>query len=89
MAKIAKAARLAVCSYPGTLEVFGSVRCYKLTAGAVVDLDEVVGFRGHGRAAVPETLEASLGEYLAFFTAPASPAATTTRQAPPARADHE
>lgn len=86
MAKGTKAPRLMVCTYPGILEVSGSVRCYKLTAGAVVDLDEVVGLRGHGRAAVPETLETSLGEYLAFFTAPALPAATTPRQA---RADQD
>jgi hypothetical protein len=76
-----KAPRIAVCTYPGVIEIRGSVRSFALTAGAEVDLDAVVGMHGQGAAAAPVTLAEALGaEYLAFFPAPdARPVAAPNR----------
>lgn len=63
--------RIAVCTFAGEIGVGGSVRSYRLTAGAEVDLDEVVGIDGNG---APTTLEAALGPYAAHFEL-ATPAA--------------
>lgn len=93
------AGRMARCTFGATdqaanqgpaahavIEVSGSMRSYRLTAGAQVDLDEVIGHDGDG---VPLSLGEALGPHLVHFVdattgAPLS-AAPPELPAPPAQ----
>lgn len=74
----ASAPRIAICRCPAVISVVGSRRSYSMTAGAQVDLDDVVG----DCDGVPLTLAAALGPHLAHFdiVGPA-PVAPTVSQA--------
>lgn len=77
---IAPRPRIAVCTCPGVIYVNGSRgRAYQLTAGAEVDLDEVIG----DCAGEPVTMADALGHHLSFFTE-AAPSAGSTSVAPAA-----
>lgn len=52
--------RIAFCRFPGVIHVVGR---QPMTAGAQVNLDDIVGHRGD----VPETLADALGPHLQHF----------------------
>lgn len=60
MTKPAPGPRIAVCRFPGVIHVVGR---QPMTAGAEVNLDDVVGYRGDE----PETLADVLGPHLQYF----------------------
>lgn len=71
--------RIAICRYPAVITIVGSRRSYAMTAGAQVDLDEVVG----DCDGVPLTLAEALGPHLSHFDiVAADPSAQTVSQAP-------
>lgn len=72
------APRIAICRCPAVVSVVGSRRSYSMTAGAQVDLDDVVGECD----GVPLTLADALGPHLAQFDiVGAAPVAPTVSQA--------
>lgn len=79
----AKAPRMFVCTSASVITVNGTGphgRGLRLTAGALVDFDEVIGEGPDG----PCTLEQALGPHAETFFRPASPA-----PAPPVAQDEE
>lgn len=55
--------RIAVCRFPAVINVNGARRSYSLTAGAQVDLDEVIGHCD----GEPLTLASALGPHAVHF----------------------
>lgn len=77
--------RIAICRFGGVINVSGAVRSYSVTAGAQVDLDEVVG---HCDGA-PLTLEAALGPHARHFELLGPAAAEPTPSPAPGAIDSE